>query len=509
MKKALALILALTVILGCFAGCGGSDEGTANSNSEFEKKITYTINVQNAEKEPTASFKQLCEKFNVEFEFIPITGGDWQEKVRIWMATGDMPDILWANVQNFNFSEYRNWATEGLLKPIGDLSAYPRVKAGQDALNSTPYFMVDGERYAYLSPNIQQEGVDKYLNTYTFMYRKDWVEELGMLNEDNVYTWDEFIEIGKAINSQLGKIALVGSAGTYPHFSGMMQTSPYWEQYIKVDGEYKWGMDLPETLEAIKISKAVYDDGVLWKDMVIATGSEGNQKFKAGEAGIVFDGFTPGTIKSYAEAMEEAGIENVYDKIAIMSVKAPNGKFWGQESMDYWSITCFNPELSDEKMDRFLQIYDYILSAQEDEEVRNLRRYGVEGEDFEYDEAGIPQPKYDNTNSFLWGSFAYNDRAFNYEDLRVPEEAIKLGLEVQDRLLSDESELRVYDYPLYFFSAPNKDKYGLFYEDGRTKIKQIIMNSTDVEGDWEAWKATVRDKVALVLEELNSSEELK
>ena len=108
------------------------------------------------------------------------------------------------------------------------------------------------------------------------------------------------------------------------------------------------------------------------------------------------------------------------------------------------------------------------------------------------------------------GSFVFGDKAFNYEDLRVPEEARKLGIEVKDRLLSDESELRVYDYPLYFFSAPNKDKYGLFYEDGRTKIKQIIMNKgNDVEAEWEAWKATVRDKVELVLEELNSSEDLK
>ena len=35
-------------------------------------------------------------------------------------------------------------------------------------------------------------------------------------------------------------------------------------------------------------------------------------------------------------------------------------------------------------------------------------------------------------------------------------------------------------------------------------MKQIIMNSDDVEGDWEAWKASVRDKVDLVLEELNT-----
>ena len=506
MKKALALLLCVIVVFGCLAGCGGKDKGDLKMTDDG--KMVITINVQNAEKTPTESFKQLEEKFKVKFEFVAITGGNWQEKVRTWMAADNAPDVLWANIQNFNFSEYRTWASEGLFEPMGDLSAYPNVKASQEALESAPYFMVDGERYAYLSPNIELNPGDKHLNTYTFMYRRDWVEELGLLNEDNCYTWDEFIEIGKAMNAS-GKIGLVGSAGTYPHFSGMMQVSPYWEQYIKVDGKYKWGMDLPETLEAIKVSKSVYDDGVLWKDMVLAKSDEGNKKFKAGEAGIVFDGFSPGTIKSYAEAMEEAGIENVYDKIAIMSVKAPNGKYWGQESMDYWSITCFKHGIHEKKMQKILEIYDYILSAQTDETVSNLKRYGVEGKDFEYDENGVPQPLLDNTNSFLWGSFAFNDRAFNFEDLRLPKEALAMGLEVHNRLNSDESQLRVYDYPLYFFSAPNKDRIGLKYEDGREKIKEIITSSNNVEADWEAWKKSQRDEIKLVLDELNSSPDLR
>ena len=32
----------------------------------------------------------------------------------------------------------------------------------------------------------------------------------------------------------------------------------HWEQYVMIDGEYKWGMDLPETLEAIKMAKQIF-----------------------------------------------------------------------------------------------------------------------------------------------------------------------------------------------------------------------------------------------------------
>ena len=507
MKKILALVLCVAFVVTSFAACGGDKGGNdATVNTDYSEKFTYTINLQNAEKEFSPAFKQLCEKFNVEFDVYPITSGDWQEKVRIWMATGDMPDVLWANIQNFNYSEFMSWAKDGLLKPMGDLSKYPNVYASQQALASAPYFQVDGETYAYLSPNLEGDFIPegKHYNTYSFMYRRDWVEELGMATDDNVYTWDQFLEIGKAMNEKLGKIGLVGSAGTYPHFSGMMQVSPYWEQYVKKGDDYVWGMDLPETLDAIKMSKYVYDEGILWSDMVLASGSEGNDKFKAGEAGIVFEGITPGTIKNYVEDMEEAGIEDVYSKLAIMHVKAPNGKFWGQECMDYWTLTAVNPSMSDEKFDRLMQMYDYLLS--DDEEIKNLRRYGVEGEEYTKNADGtVSEPLIENLTNGIMGAVVSNDRAFNYENLRVPEEARKLGMEVVEKLTSDEADPRVYDYPLYFFSAPNKDKYGLFYEDGRTKIKQIIMGSTDVEGDWEAWKATVRDKVELVLDEINTA----
>lgn len=167
MKKFLALVLCVAFVVTTFAACGGNNGGSdATVNTDYSEKFTYTINLQSAEKEFSPAFKQLCEKFNVDFEVYPITSGDWQEKVRIWMATGDMPDVLWANIQNFNYSEFMSWAKDGLLKPM-DFSKYPNVAASQQALSSAPYFQVDGETYAYLSPNLEGDFVPagKHYNT--------------------------------------------------------------------------------------------------------------------------------------------------------------------------------------------------------------------------------------------------------------------------------------------------------------------------------------------------------
>lgn len=501
MKRVVSSVIALAMSVSLLGGCGEKDE-VSNNNSEYKEHYTYTINVLDGDKPRRASYEALCEKFNVDFDIISMSSSDWLEKVRIWMAAGDMPDILQANIQNFNYSEFVNWAKEGLLRPMGDISKYPNVQKCQDSMESNKFFIIDGERYAYQSPFTEPEGIERHYNYFTFMYRRDWAEELGLAKDDDVYTWEEFIEIGKGMNHKLGKIGLVGSSGTFPHFAGMMQCSPYWEQYVKVDGTYKWGLDLPETLEGIKMARRLYDEGVLWKDQLIANGKEGNERFRAGEAGICFEQFTPQAIQQCWKDMEAAGIPDVENNVRIMTVKAPNGKFWGQESVDYFSIKCFNPDMEDDKFDRLMQIYDYMNSGSE--EVVNFVRYGVEGKDYTIDENGIPKQVNPDSADPVTTQFFPNDRAILFEDPSISEQAIEMGKKVLNANKSENAELRVYDYPLYFFSAPNKDKYGLFYEDGRTKIKQIILSSDDIEGDWEAWKASVRDKVDLVLDELNS-----
>ena len=99
---------------------------------------------------------------------------------------------------------------------------------------------------------------------------------------------------------------------------------------------------------------------------------------------------------------------------------------------------------------------------------------------------------------------AFVNETFNYENDSVDKRARDMSESIVKRLSQEDAELRKYDYELYFFSAPNKDQYGLFYEEGKEKIKELIVTSKDIEKDWEAWKATVRDKVELVLGELNS-----
>lgn len=502
MKK-LAYLLSGVFLLTVLAGCGGTEKGES-ANSDFSKHYTISIDVQNADKPLRKSLDYISEKFNVDFELIPITNSDWNEKVRIWMATGDAPDILWANIQNYNFSEYTTWADQGLLKELPDLKKYPNLYEKRSKLKSAEYFQRDGKDYAWLAPRLSIS--EKYVTPYQFMYRRDWAEELGLAHDDDTYTWDEFLKMGKRFseeplpNGSGKRIGLVGNIGVFPHFAGLMQISPYWEQYYLKDGKYVWGLDQPETTEGIKTAKKLYDDGVLWTDQITSKSTEGLNKFMSGQAGITFAQWSPSQIQTVMLQLEDLYPEmDVYKEVRPMYVKAPNGKLWGQTAVDYWSISVFNKSLSDDKLDRILRIYDWMISP----DGLEIAKYGIEGEDFTIGEDGkYVRVNSDATNPLV--SVVSVNEAFNYENVFVDERARNMSREIMEKLSGDDAELREYDYALYFFSAPNKDQYGLFYEEGKEKIKELIVTSNDIEADWEKWKDSVRDKVNLVLDELNT-----
>jgi hypothetical protein len=60
------------------------------------------------------------------------------------------------------------------------------------------------------------------------------------------------------------------------------------------------------------------------------------------------------------------------------------------------------------------------------------------------------------------------------------------------------------NYDMAFFSAPEKDKYGNFGMDAKTKLSEIIANpNADPAAEWEAWVESMMPRVQPVLDELN------
>lgn len=537
MKKRLGLLLATAMVAGCMAGCRNTEAGTAEGENsaavsteetgstatddntsanqynghDLSEKITLTFNVIDTEKQNMdARYDYLREKFNVDFNLISCSLNDCKEKARMWVSGGDMPDMMWSDIDNA--SELRSWIEGGALKELPDLSGYPNLAAFKDMQQTDDSLTVNGADY-FITTIRDTEEIN-FLTTQAFIYRKDWAQQLGLYKEE--YTWDEMLELAKAMVEQdpgangAGKtIGVAGVGWAYPGFSGLQQISPNWNAFYQKDGAYVWGAEQPETLEGLKMAKKMYTENMVWSEQSLANTLDGPAKFQAGQAGILYHNLTYNNIVSIISGLKETYPgEDVLEKIAIMNVKSPDGTNFALEATDAWGSLCFRYDIGDAELERFLCILDWLAS----EEGIMLQQYGVEGIDYQLNNGEIEMlwEKDDNgnyvcpyeVNSDRILSFA---RLFEFEKGMVEyatSESKEIMEQLKTYLTGSNMNISKIDYAYLAFSAPNKDQSNLSSET-REKMIELIISSDDIEADYADWLASQTEKKDAVLKELN------
>ena len=506
MKKVIALLLTAMLVLTCFASVLAED------------MVTVKINVLDTDKQNNDErYTLLREKFNIDFELIACSLNDVKEKARIWVAGGDIPDVLWTDFGTAQFGELREWIDSGSFRPIPDLSAYPNLEKVQGLIQSDDTLITDGERYFLMIPRDSYQA--NFSSYERFVYRKDWAQKLGLYHEDNVYTWEEMLAMAKAFveqdpgeNGDGKTIGLVGVGWSFPAMAGLQQQSPYWNSYAKLeDGSYVWGGNLPETIEGVKMVKRMHDEGIVWEDHALAQTLDGPSKFQAGQAGILYHNLMPNNLTNVVNNLCAANPgKAAEDMLAVMKVKSPDGSYYVKQTEEYYGTLSFRYDVSDEVVARVLSMLDYLAS----EEGRRLLINGVEGKDYqieadgtitclwEKDETGKALSPYAiNSDRLLsWAMLGEYDLYFS-PATAAPVRAI--GQQILEFAKDPNGKIAYYDADLAAFSAPNKDKYDIATET-RNKILELIVSSENIEADYIAWTEEVAPKVQLVLDELNA-----
>src|SRR5450756_1353793 len=117
-KKPLALFLAIIMVVSMLAACGGTvapaASSTAVTSTEVKPStaptdvIKVSMDVMDAEKcgkNPKSDYIKAT--FGIEFEYMPVSWGDWGEKIRTWVSANDMPDLVWWDLKGASSQEYK------------------------------------------------------------------------------------------------------------------------------------------------------------------------------------------------------------------------------------------------------------------------------------------------------------------------------------------------------------------------------------------------------------------
>ncbi|MCL2058721.1 MAG: hypothetical protein FWH01_06630 [Oscillospiraceae bacterium] len=559
-SKALALAIALVFMMAsALAGCGQSGGGAATTaaattaaaaeaattaapattaaaaaaeepaaSGEYSTRVTLSHNISNAEQlvdNPLYDF--FSEKFQVDMQYIQMSLGEHMEKTRIWVASGDLPDILWLDLNENIFNEWCNWVDSEVFRPVpSDLSNYPALKDMLDSGIATKLFTRNGDVYAL--PAMRDMASADYTVCMGITYRADWAEALGMRKEDDIYTWQEFIDLVRACieqdpggNGEGKTFGLSAPQWYFPDMFGIYQTNTYewgFEEpfFIEIGGEYVWYPTTEEYIKGLKVAKGLFDEGIIWHDNIVDTNSAMYiDMYYAGQMVGTGQHATISNLTNGRNRMKEAFPDIDREKsymIAKIASPFDDNFFWQKQSPTYWGANSLSATMSDEQLDRFLDIWNWLLT----DEGMNFRLYGLEDIDFivgadgkvevmwEKNELGYYVDPHPGTRGF------YGRPKLAEAELAYIRETVPL-VDREDGYKSwrwdwENAHVGKVDYNMLFSSTPNKDTLGMFVAEVKAKAIELMINSSmdDLESEWSAWTDSMMPKVQLVLDDLNA-----
>lgn len=201
MKKIIALLLACMMVLGLFAGCGGSEKATETKAAETAAPVaegteaaaeatpdTIVIMAPPVTGNYLASLKTWADDFTAMYphltiEIIETSWGDHSDKLSTMAQAGEAPDI--AEISSGALGTY---VEMGVAIDIAQYMAADRL-ADYDA-NAIEYMSLEGTTY----------GLPLYLTIQSIGANKTLMEELGIdvaKIQNEGWTYEEFLEIIK------------------------------------------------------------------------------------------------------------------------------------------------------------------------------------------------------------------------------------------------------------------------------------------------------------------------
>lgn len=229
-KKIVSLLLAATLSLSMLAGCGSSEDASADtaetaetdtseaaeSGEETTESIGAQITVDEsatenvgvegdysdadltvfifAQDHEKAVYQSLIDKFmestNANVTFEVTTSDEYAQKLMAYKAADDMPDIFYVGPEAVASN-----VDDGYLLPLDEYVPEETVSDLWPAI--TTAYRYDGKEAGagslYCLP--------KDLSTFAFAYNKTLFDEAGLEYPDpeNPYTWEEFVDVCKKL----------------------------------------------------------------------------------------------------------------------------------------------------------------------------------------------------------------------------------------------------------------------------------------------------------------------
>ncbi len=505
-----AAVCAAALLLG---GCSEKTETQEESSWKDKEKIEITVAIWDAEDRFVGDEiqKTIEEKFNIKITPVNMKWSDYQQKVELWASTRSLPDLFAGNFRNSPL--YAKWISQGILRALpDDLSEYPNLEQYLNAPEMRKSAEEEGKLYCIprmTYPSQAWTAIDRIV-----AYRWDLAQEVGITKEPE--TWQEFetmmLKIMEADPEQtgIGGMTATGEnllSGCFlPYASPLAAEEGLNYKWIKdTDGMYRPVYFAEDMIPAFSLGRELYEKGVIEKDIMLNTDESSVNKFLQGKsAAILYSGGFGGIYgKMIVYWEQERGSEFTDSVKALHLMQDVNGNktypVW-----DYaWSESYINANVSDEKLERILALYDYLLS----DEGSFYSIYGPEGVLYEkkdgkvklFDSSKPLEETYPSALAFgilaRWNPCTYDERF----ESGVPEIYSEVNQELKDE--AEQVELPAYETKCTEIVREKQSEFSTHQSDD---FIRIITGKEPVETMWEEILAEYQqDGLDQVIREVN------
>ena len=278
MKRIICTILAISMLAGCFAGCGGKNDKEYKSVYDFEKsdKVIELTTDRFIESEDGMTdwdndpYIRWCEvNLGIKWKpkFVVASKAEHDQKLTLLAASGELPDVI-CDAPAYSI---REWYESGFLRVLeddinkwgSDLTKYvinEEYKKQSNGNGFAGFTTEDGKYYALpmvLDPSAGDWG--------KYFYRADILEELGMKEPTNLKELENVLAAYSQKYS--GKPAIFLDDFFFTAAAPLFQIfGSYTGMFREVDGQVVYGSLSPETKTMLATLRDWYKKGYIAKD---------------------------------------------------------------------------------------------------------------------------------------------------------------------------------------------------------------------------------------------------
>lgn len=391
-KRLMCLIIGLFVVIGAVGGCSDSKLSNSAYNSEKIKNVAYPLesdieltmfmhqggsSAQPVAEEGAKLFVDLLyEKTGIKVTRIVPPLGQEEQRFNIMLASGETTDII-----TWKWGEFLGGAdkavADGYIISLNDLmdDYSPNFKKMLEADPELDKMVKsDNGNYCYY-PGMNQKGDgDILMLTSGYMFRKDWLDDLGLPVPETVDDWYVTLKAFKDKKGATAPFSMTASDSSYGLQGLAGAFGIQLDFYKDDDGKIQFGYIQPECKDFLAMMNQWYTEGLLDKSISNIDGKTLDSRLLNDESGAVF-GWLGGGMGKWLAAAESLGLES-FDLVGVpapVQNKGDRVKYASKEMPV--SVTGQAISATSEHKELAAKFLDYGFS----EEGHMLYNFGEEG----------------------------------------------------------------------------------------------------------------------------------